>query len=232
MTHEEFLAIMALMEEYFEKSLSKSVGELYWKAFKNWSKQDFEKACDRLIRTRVFPGFPKIAEIYEALNGSYEEKVAKAYSVLMDALREYRRDQTVTFDDGAIGHAVEAMGGWEAVHDISPEDWKFKRAEFESLYKGYVLRGMTEPVTLKATEDYSSKEKSYEQLEWQFMTEERSRMNLENVRKINQMLEQISKDAPTLTEEQKLERAMKRKQQLLEQMGLLENEAQSEGKQR
>lgn len=97
-------------------------------------------ACRRAMETRVYNGLPKVGELKELLYGKREDLAALAYQKLVETMKRIGHYETVIFEDGAIGKAVEAMGGWEAVNDIPLDEWKFRRKEFESLYLANLSR--------------------------------------------------------------------------------------------
>jgi hypothetical protein len=48
------------------------------------------------------------------------------------------------FEDGAIAHAIEAMGGWEEVNKWTIDECRMRRKEFESIYLANLRRGNIE----------------------------------------------------------------------------------------
>jgi hypothetical protein len=141
----EFAPVFAILIDYFGAKPSEAVSNVYYEAFKEWSLQDFKKACQSVMESRVFSGLPKIAEIREAFIGNIEDAKVMAYQSLLKATASGGYE-SVIFEDGAIGHAVEAMGGWQKVCEMTFDDWKYRKKEFESLYMAYLRRGDTEPV--------------------------------------------------------------------------------------
>jgi hypothetical protein len=128
--------------------------EIYWAAFKNWELEDFKKACNIVMQTRVvYASLPKIPEITQALYGKEEDRAALAYQLLVKAMRDIGPWHTVIFEDGAIGRAVQVLGGWEAVNEWSIDEWKFRRKDFESLYLANLRAGNTKPVRLDGAFD-------------------------------------------------------------------------------
>jgi hypothetical protein len=148
MTLKEFGMVFTVLCEYFGAKPSDPLAQIYFEAFQNWPIIEFKSACQRIIETRVYPGLPKIAEIREVIEGKIEDRVQVAYQTLMETLRHYAFWDSVVFEDGAIGHTVEDMGGWQRVSEFTVEDWQFRRKEFEQLYQAHLKRGNTDSVHL------------------------------------------------------------------------------------
>jgi len=143
MTFDEFGIVFSVLCEYFGAKPSDPLTQIYFDAFQNWPIAEFKFACQRTIEIRVYPGLPRIAEIREVVEGKIEDQVQIAYQTLVETLRHHAFWDSVVFEDGAIGHAVEDMGGWQAVSGWTLEDWKFRRKEFEQLYQAHLRRGNT-----------------------------------------------------------------------------------------
>ncbi len=166
MTHDEFYCIFRVMSEYYGAHPSNSLMEIYWQAFKSWTTEDFQKACNAVMFTKKFRDqrqpLPLIPEIIEAVFGKPEDRAALAYHTLVEAMRRIGSWETVIFEDGAIGQAIDAMGGWEYVNGITIEEWKFRRRDFESLYLAHTNRGDNEPVTCPGAFDKINGTTGYE----------------------------------------------------------------------
>jgi len=146
--HEEFYMSFKILCEYYSATPSEALSEIYWQAFKDWSFEDFKRACSMVMQTRVYSSLPKIPEITEGLYGKVEDAAAIAWQSLMNTLRDHGYWESVVFEDGAIGRAVEAMGGWVVVSGWTIEEWRMRRKEFDALYLANLRRGNNEPVKL------------------------------------------------------------------------------------
>ena len=76
-----------------------------------------EYPLDRVIEAakahcRVNKFFPMLADIIVQIEGSFEDRAALAWSLVMKAKRKYRRNKTLRFPSPAIHYAIECMGGW------------------------------------------------------------------------------------------------------------------------
>ena len=148
MTKKEFSIPFGIMAEYFGAQPSEGLSMVYFEAFKDWSIDRWKKACQAVMNGRSYNGLPKIQEIIEAVTGKTEDRVAIAYQTLMETLRHHAYWDSVIFEDGAIGNAVQDLGGWLQVSEWTIEDWRFRRKEFEMLYQAHLKRGNTAPVHL------------------------------------------------------------------------------------
>ena len=148
MKSEEFGVVFGIMCEYFNAQPSEGLSKIYFETFKGWIIEDFKKACQKVMETRVYNGLPKIQEIQEGLTGKIEDAVAIAYQTLMNTLRDHAYWDTVIFEDGVIGKTVETMGGWFEISQWTIEEWKFRKKEFDTLYLANFRAGNTSPVKM------------------------------------------------------------------------------------
>lgn len=148
MNLDEFTVVFNVLCEYSNSTPSHGLTMIYFEDLKDLTIEEFKQAFQVLRNTRVFNGLPKIAEIKEAIYGKTEDLVSFAWESLMETLRNHAYWDSVIFEDGAIGKAVETMGGWQRVSEWTSEEWRFRRKEFESLYLANLRRGNTEPIKL------------------------------------------------------------------------------------
>jgi hypothetical protein len=145
MKHEEFGIVFALMAEYFGATPSQGLTQVYYELLKDLPIEDFKRACQTIMRGRVYAGLPKVAEIRETIEGKIEDKVALAFQSLVETMKRQGAWETIIFQDGAIANAIQGMGGWEAVNEITFDEWRYKKKEFEQLYLAHLRRGNTQP---------------------------------------------------------------------------------------
>lgn len=119
-----------------------SVGmELYFRALEDLEIDQIERAAMEIVRTRVFNGMPKPAEIREAIQGTKESAAVLAWEKVDKAVRKHGPYESVRFDDAAIHSAIELMGGWVELQNVPLDEWKWRRKEFERLYAIVIDRG-------------------------------------------------------------------------------------------
>ena len=100
-----------------------------------------EYPLDRIIEAakshcRVNKFFPMLADIIVQIEGSFEDRAALAWSLVMKAKRKYRRNKTLRFPSPAIHYAIECMGGWEHLYwSIDDANESFKSKEFFRFYR-------------------------------------------------------------------------------------------------
>ena len=148
MEFERFCVIFGIVAEYFGAKPSAGLTRIYFNAFDKWSIKDFEQACNNIMNSRVYNGLPKINEIKEAFYGKAEDAAAIAWQCLMDTIKNHAYWDSVIFEDGAIGLAVEAMGGWVTVSEWTIDEWRMRRKEFEAIYLANFRRGNVNPKKL------------------------------------------------------------------------------------
>lgn len=124
---------MSALSEIHNRELSETLTEVYWKVLEPFSDEEAVGAINRAILTCKF--FPKPAEIVELLTQKTEDRAALAWIEVEKAVRHIGNYQSVKFGDSVIHSCLEAMGGWYKVSEWSEDEMKWKRKEFEGLYK-------------------------------------------------------------------------------------------------
>lgn len=128
-----FAEIMAGLAEVFTNHpISKEKAELYFRTFQNWTIEDFEKACLKVIKTKTISTFPLPAEIENALKDTTE--VLKAWLLSREAVSRWGAYMSIRFPNPIIHSVIEAMGGWIPFCHIPQEELKWKQKEFERIY--------------------------------------------------------------------------------------------------
>lgn len=128
---EEMLLVMG---ELCDKEMSLAFLATYKRVLLNaMSAEDACKGIEIVLGMRTF-GFPKPADIIEAVKGKPEDLALSAWQMLLDAIRSLGPYKSVIFSDARLIMVVEAMGGWMAVNAWLEEEMPFRRAEFMKLY--------------------------------------------------------------------------------------------------
>lgn len=148
MDFEQFSPLFIILGEYFNAQPSSGLTRIYFNAFKDWAFEDFKEACQNVMNARQYNGLPKIDEIREAFYGKAADSASIAWQSLMNALRDHAYWDSVIFKDGAIGRAIEAMGGWIAVSGWTIEEWRMRRKEFEAIYLVNLKLGNNSPIKM------------------------------------------------------------------------------------
>ena len=82
------------------------------------------------------------------IHGKPEDQAAFAYHTLIQTMKRIGVWETITFEDGAIGKAVEGLGGWEQINEWTLDEWKYRKKDFDQFYLANVRAGKTDPVTV------------------------------------------------------------------------------------
>ena len=129
-----FSELMGLLSLTFDKEITKPLNDVYFAILKNYDDESCEKAFMECLTGCKF--FPKPAELLEAMNGAETDKATEAWAKVDKAMREIGNYDSVDFGDRKIHKCIEILGGWDYLGTLTEADWKWKRKEFESLYKG------------------------------------------------------------------------------------------------
>lgn len=132
----EFAKIMAVLAEVYDGGTppTKLKIEIYSKALSNTPIEEIKKAVEKMIVTRVFPSFPKPAEIIQEIRGKAEDAAAVAWIKVVDTIRRVGNYESVMFDDPIIHEVLDFMGGWPSTGEWLESELKWKQKEFERMY--------------------------------------------------------------------------------------------------
>lgn len=138
-----FAALMFGCGEYYGKTLSKGVVELYWQGLKTHSIDEVQAAVNQHMADPDSGQYmPKIADLKRMLTGGKQTQAMLAWSKVDRALRRTGPWESVCFDDAIIHRVLQDMGGWIALCDTPTEkDLEFRMHEFSKRYQGYVIQG-------------------------------------------------------------------------------------------
>ncbi len=124
----KFKEYMSGLGELFDKKLSDTLKDIYWKALLPYPDKECEIAFDQLIRTCKF--FPKPSEFIEIMKGPESDRVLLAWSKVMSALSE----STVVHHDKAIEDTIKALGGWEYIGTQTYDELKWVEKRFMDFF--------------------------------------------------------------------------------------------------
>lgn len=139
----KFAALMFGCGEYYGKTLSKGVVELYWQGLKNHSIDEVQAAVNQHMADPDSGQFmPKIADLKRILTGSKQTQAMTAWTKVDRALRRTGPWESVCFDDPIINRVLQDMGGWiDLCNTPTEKDLEFRMHEFNKRYQGYVIQG-------------------------------------------------------------------------------------------
>ena len=136
---------MAVLAEIFDQGQEPSEFkiQLYFQALFGYEIEVIEKAAAAIIKSRVYPAFPKPGEIIREIEGTREERAVIAWGEVVDAIKRTGPYPSVAFSEPVIHAVIEFMGGWPATGDWLEDEIKWKQKEFERLY--VIMRGRSLP---------------------------------------------------------------------------------------
>lgn len=139
----KFAQLVYGLGEYYNKTLSDGVIELYWQSLKNFDYSDVSRAATLHMEDPDNGQFmPKIADFKRHIGGSKQTQAMTAWTKVEKAVRQVGPWKSVCFDDPIINRVLLDMGGWISLCDTPTEkDFEFKGHEFTKRYQGYVLQG-------------------------------------------------------------------------------------------
>ena len=117
--------------------------EFYFKALSDLTIDEVESGALHVANTKTIKVFPTPAEIREAVKGKPEDQAVIAADKIQNALRGVGGYASVCFDDPIIHLIIQNYGGWDKLSDITQDEWKWLRKEFEKHYKVYAVRAVS-----------------------------------------------------------------------------------------
>lgn len=82
---------------------------------------------------------PKPADIAKYITGDPESKPLEAWTKVVTAISRQGPYRTIVFDDSLIMAVIRDLGGWVELCKIEDKELPFKRNEFATRYRGYML---------------------------------------------------------------------------------------------
>lgn len=161
--HVEFARIMMALSEVFDggREPSPVKVELYFQALREFRIEEIGEAARVMMKTRVYPSFPKPAEIIQEINGTAEDWATTAWLLVSGAIRRHGSYESVAFDDKVIHSVIDAMGGWPQLCQAREEELKWKQKEFERLYGVISAREGQHPQHLPGLIEMDNRAKGY-----------------------------------------------------------------------
>lgn len=135
--YEKFAVMMATLAEVFNdgKEVSKIKMEIYFKSLERYPIEHISQAITSMINSRVYPSFPKPAEIIQEITGKAENRATESWLQVLEAVKRIGNYESVKFADPVIHSVVHVMGGWPQLCMMENDEVKWKQKEFERLYE-------------------------------------------------------------------------------------------------
>lgn len=157
-----FLELLCGIADYYGKSLSEGVQELYWQGLQQYDIGPVEKALWEHTQNPDNGQFmPKIADVTRNLQGRTTDQASLAWSKVDSAVRRVGTYSDVVFDDPIIHRVIADMGGWIKFGTMTDEEWPFTGNQFRTRYQGYKMRGEIpeyQPVLIGIANAHNGKE--------------------------------------------------------------------------
>jgi hypothetical protein len=136
-----FTFLWTAMAEQYGKTVSDAAQAMAFAALERCHLDDIRRAISAHVadpeRGRWMA---KPADLIMHIDGDPESRSLQAWSKVLGAIQTVGPYQTVVFDEPSIMAALEDMGGWIELCNISEDEAPFKRNEFVKRYKGYLNR--------------------------------------------------------------------------------------------
>ena len=134
--HKKFAEVMAILSEVFDngKTVSKLKVDIYFKALQAHDIDLIRAAVHRMVMERVYPTFPKPAEIIKFITGDVQDIALLAWTKVIKAVARTGNYYSVRFSDPVIHAVIEAMGGWIKFGTFREDEMIWKQKEFERYY--------------------------------------------------------------------------------------------------
>ena len=130
---EIFKNFMIGLGEIFDKAISPTLMDIYWKTMEPFSDERCKEAFNRVIATSKF--FPRPAEVLELLRGSAEDNGMVAWLTVEKAIRQIGPYKSVRFEDPVIHSVIESLGGWPDFQNFTDDELKWRQREFLTRYR-------------------------------------------------------------------------------------------------
>jgi len=143
LTQKGFTLAYAMLSSEFKGELTEMQAETHRQMLieDGITDEELMSGVKTIIRSRKYTNFPKYAELIEAIRGNPDDVAIVALKELEDAMSTHGAYKSVIFKDKIIMACVRGMGGWQAVCQISSDEWKFQKQEFMKLYRAYTRGG-------------------------------------------------------------------------------------------
>lgn len=88
---------------------------------------------------------PTPAHLMKHLQGTPDERSARAWSKVLQGIRRAGANYTVVFDDALIHAAIDSMGGWPTLAHTTTHELVHAERRFRSFYAAYAQPGRSAP---------------------------------------------------------------------------------------
>lgn len=130
----EFAACLKVAADvYGRPGLPVEAVKLYMLLLRDFSLAQVRYALQEHMK--VSPFMPKPADLIKILRGSLEERTARAWAEVLEAVRKLGPYESVRFSSPATHYALMRMGGWESLCErLTVDNENFKARDFAVYY--------------------------------------------------------------------------------------------------
>lgn len=136
-----FIEIWSLVGEVYGKQPSDGALKLIFEALQRFDIEQVKQGLTAHINDPKHGDFaPKPADIVRHIEGDGDIRALSAWSAVEQAIRSVGPYESVVFDDHRTMAAIEDMGGWIKLCEVTEKELPFKGNEFVKRFMGYLSR--------------------------------------------------------------------------------------------
>jgi len=158
----KFVELLTGLCEVFNKQPSKTIFNVYYEIFRDYSEERIKKAVIACLKTHKFNTLPKPADILQFLEESHEDKALRAWLYVREAMQKADFYFSVDFKDKVIPHCIEALGGWMWLCEQAGKDIPFIERRFLDLYRIFSKRELKDSPKMIGFFEAKNRENGYE----------------------------------------------------------------------
>ena len=135
------MEIWSQVAEVYNKQPSDGALNLIFNALQRFDLEQIKQGLTAHINDPKHGDFaPKPADIVRHIEGDGDSRALSAWSTVEQAIRTVGPYESVVFDDRRTMAAIEDMGGWIKLCEVTEKELPFKGNEFVKRFMGYLSR--------------------------------------------------------------------------------------------
>jgi len=136
-----FRELIAQVLAFYNQKTSAFALGVWWEACRPFELDAVQHALSRhALDTERGQFCPKPADIIRQIQGTPVDRAARAWGLIMQAIRHVGMYADVVFDDPTIHAAIEDMGGWPLLCQTEAARLSYAQHRFTESYSGYIHR--------------------------------------------------------------------------------------------
>lgn len=130
---EQFITMMGIVADtYGQPRLNPNAIKLYFEVLSEYPLSEISKAIKEHVKQS--PYMPKPADIIRIIDGTAEDRASEAWYYVLKTIQQYGHYESVQFDNPAIHYAIERMGGWQKLCQMTEEELPYRERDFVKHY--------------------------------------------------------------------------------------------------